>query len=111
MSANDPERSLSPSTVFELLADPSRRGVLYALSESDDGIRYERLVDGLLRREITPFDDRRRLRLELHHTVIPRLTASPFVQYDRRTRRLRLTDPQSELEPYLEFARSMDRSR
>ncbi|WP_224267936.1 DUF7344 domain-containing protein [Haloprofundus salinisoli] len=110
MSADDSERSLSPSTAFELLADPSRRGVLYVLYDSDSAIQYERLVDRLLRREITPFDNRRRLHLELHHTVIPKLTASLFVQYDERTRRLRLTDPRSELEPYLAFARSMDRT-
>ena len=110
MSTNNSERSLSPSAVFELLADPSRRGVLYVLSDSDGPVRYERLVERVLRRETTPYDDRRRLHLELHHTAIPKLASSPFVRYDDRTGRLRLTDPQDELEPYLRFARSMDRS-
>ncbi|KTG08899.1 hypothetical protein AUR64_13895 [Haloprofundus marisrubri] len=110
MSTNDSGRSLSPSTAFELLADPSRRGVLYVLLDSDGPIRYERLVERVLGREITPYDDRRRLHLELHHTAIPKLANSRFVEYDERTRRLRLTDPHDELRPYLRFARSMDES-
>lgn len=110
MSTNDSERSLSPSTAFELLADPSRRGVLYVLFDSDGPVRYERLVERMLRRGTTPYDNRRRLYLELHHTVIPKLVSSAFVEYDDRTGRLRLADSQDELEPYLQFALSMDRA-
>ncbi|WP_224448544.1 DUF7344 domain-containing protein [Haloprofundus salilacus] len=111
MSSDTPQRSLAPSKAFQLLADPCRRAALYVLFDTNEPLGYEQLVDRMLRRETTPFRDRHRLALELHHTVLPKLTESTFVRYDEQTRRLRFCDPDSELEPYLTFAQSMDSER
>ncbi|WP_224333701.1 DUF7344 domain-containing protein [Haloprofundus halobius] len=111
MSSDTHDHSLAPSTAFELLADPCRRGVLYVLFDTGEPMRHEQLIERMLQREVTSFRDRRRLRLELHHAALPKLTATRFVHYDERTRRLHLTDPESELKPYLAFAQSMEPTR
>lgn len=101
-----------PDTLFRLLADSRRRHVLYYLQDHHAGTLDE-LAAELAAREAGPADGRppaslrRDVTVALHHSVVPELSDGPLVRVDGE--RVAATDQFPRVEPYLDFARAVER--
>lgn len=85
------EPTLSPDTVFEVLADRDRRAALSFLRESsDDTVSFETLATHIAERDVEPDGrDRGQLVVRLHHATVPRLADAGLVEYDTRSGSIR----------------------
>lgn len=97
-------------TVFELLSDARRRHLLYYLFALDGSVvELEAVANAVYRYETaeTGADDRTRetVRVDLHHSHLPRLADAGIVDYDHRQGTIRVTD-QPAFEELVECARA-----
>ena len=85
----DISTSVSAETALTLTADSRRRKVLQHLMENgDEAITIDELVAGI-EGDVSPparatGDAEERLRIELHHTHLPKLAAAGLIDYDER---------------------------
>lgn len=96
---NAPQPSLD--TVFELLANQRRRYILYYLDEIETPVvRLDDLTDQLVEWERDwenrdtndTADHWETVRIDLHHSQLPRLANANFIDYDARTETIRNWD-------------------
>jgi hypothetical protein len=93
-----PGDAMSVGTAMELLADGTRRALLYALSASSDrSASTDALVsDVLFRREdrrADDPDDRRTVRVAVRHVHLPKLRDADVLEYDAGTGRVTYCPP------------------
>ena len=86
--------------LFEILADERCRTLLYVFTEStDEEFGLDDLVDDVRKRESDQrhaAEPKRRLRIDLHHRLLPKLADADIVDYDRETNVVRYrTDDRS----------------
>lgn len=95
--------------VFQLLADDSRRGVLYRL-RSEEEATVEELASYLVEHSggAATGDDLRDTITTLHHDHLPALHDADLLQYDRDKMRARSGPYAEDLRPLLEVTEEMD---
>lgn len=98
-------------TVFDALADDTRRRTLYILEQEDGRSTISHLAAGLSE-DATDKDEYDRMRTLLSHQVLPKLAEQGWVEYDW-TQKIRLTldkdeEPDGLLLQYLEQAYGTD---
>ena len=82
---------------YDLLSHPLRRRVLLELPNHDNPVRLSVLADGIGGSEVpgggeTGHDDTAdsdAVRVELHHSHLPKLAATGWIEYDPETRTIR----------------------
>lgn len=97
-AAREPIRIGSDSldTFLDVLADRRRRSVLESLwGHSDDSISLTELLERMTsaeerNREGEEAVTHRELRIDLHHRQLPELSAAGVIDYDSRTRTIRV---------------------
>ena len=100
-------------TVFEILSNARRRYLLYYLFTMEGEVaEFDAAVNAVYKYGAaeTGTDDhptREDVKIELHHTHLPRLTDAGVIDYDRRQGTIRLTDSPT-LEEWLEHARDKE---
>ena len=86
------ERPISPDTILSAVANEHRRAILDALDNaSEKTLEYDVLVDRVAdrvrdedaRRESD--EHRQRVRIELHHTHLPKLDEARIIDYEAET--------------------------
>lgn len=103
--------TLDLDAVFDLLAEPRRRKLLYHLSSYEEVASLDDLATAIAAEEhggSPPEALVDRVRCELHHVHLPRLTAEQVVEYDVRTRTVRYWG-QPTLEEYVSHAAHQER--
>ena len=90
------ERPLSPDTILYVVADEHRCAILNAVTNaSEKTLEFEVLVDhvadwvGDEDAERASDEHRRRVRIALHHTHLPKLADAGIVDYDQRGHKVR----------------------
>lgn len=78
----NPERT-NRETTFDLLSSSVRQEIIVTLHESES-IEWDRLTETLATADADE-DDRRRIRIALHHNHLPRLAEAGLVVYDDET--------------------------
>lgn len=81
---------------IDLLSHRRRRYVLHCLSMTDDPVRFDELVDRIVRweREMDTGrseNHRRDVAIDLHHHHLPKLIEQTAIDYDRRTKTIRFS--------------------
>lgn len=96
----------SVDTVFEALAHPGRRYVLTYVLRADTVVSLTELIDYVETQTEAPVDEefRRKITLELTHTVLPKLEELGFVEYDMERQLVEPTEWTPIVEPYLRVA-------
>lgn len=107
--AREPTTDTRLDDVFEVLADRRRREVLRHLIERDPPVSVAELVDGIDDHTPATAVNRRELRVALHHSHLPKLDDSGFVDYDREENRIVDCSGLERMEPYLAIAESIER--
>ncbi|WP_255314819.1 DUF7344 domain-containing protein [Halorubrum lacusprofundi] len=86
------EGSISPDTILSAVANEHRRAILNALdSTSTKRLEYDALVDhvadqvGNENPERKSDEHRRRVRIGLHHTHLPKLEEAQIIDYETET--------------------------
>jgi len=107
MTADEP--AVDVDTLFRAVATQSRRRVLTALLETDDGtLQFEPLAEGLAA------SDRAAalgvITVELLHRDLPQLEAAGLVEYDTRSETIAATDRLATVEPLLAAARQVEQA-
>ena len=104
------------SLFLDLLSDPARRRLLYAL-EAHDPAGFERLADVLAGWQLSRNGDAvvrpadyRRIVTQLRHVHLPRLTDAGVVQVDENGDRIRLVSTDSMLHELLATTREFEAS-
>ena len=101
----DTDAGLPTDTVFELLLEERRRYTLSYLSRRIGAVAIEDVVDRLAHREGAPTPERREaIRLEFHHSHLPKLTDSGVVAYDPAADTIEREPAARALDSYLELA-------
>ncbi len=101
----DTDAGLPTDTVFELLLEDRRRYTLYYLSRKIGAVALDDVVDRLAHREGAPTHGRREeIRLEFHHTHLPKLTESGVVAHDPAAETIEREPAARALDSYLELA-------
>ncbi|WP_433631407.1 DUF7344 domain-containing protein [Halomicrococcus sp. NG-SE-24] len=96
MGENEKDESVSPTTIFDVLAHAHRRVVLARL-RADGPCEFAALTDAVARHEDeTPVE---RLRVSLRHHHLPKLEDSEFVRCDAG--RVVPTERCAAVDPYL----------
>jgi len=99
----------SLDTVFDLLSNAHRRYLLYyLLTIKGDVVEFEAAVNAVCKYEAagTDSDDYatfETIRMELHHSHLPKLAEAGVIDYDRRQGTIRAT-PTPPLEEWVEYA-------
>ncbi|WP_435346376.1 DUF7344 domain-containing protein [Haloarchaeobius sp. HRN-SO-5] len=78
-----------------LLADQRRRAVIRTVVDRADPVTLDSLAETLAEEEPALVSDEDALRIDLHHTHLPRLDGAEWLQYDPETRRV---EPASDVE-------------
>lgn len=96
----------SVDVIFELLAHPGRRYVLTYLLRADTAVSLTELIDYVEGQTETPVDEefRRKITIQLAHTVLPKLEEFGFVEYDMERQLVEPTEWTPVVEPYLRVA-------
>lgn len=86
------ERAISPNTVLSAVANEHRRAILDALDNaSEKTLEYDVLVDRVADRvrdedaKRESAEHRQRVRIELHHTHLPKLDEARIIDYKAET--------------------------
>lgn len=107
--ADVPDAALSLNAILELLAHHDRRLILRFLSEAPDHTAtVDELVNHLIEEETEQTGKRPgrdQLKMQLHHTHLPKLTEAGVVEYDTRSQELRYWRHER-LEDILEYLQS-----
>ncbi|WP_323190733.1 hypothetical protein [Halostella sp. PRR32] len=96
--------------VFEVLADQRRRNLLRYLLECDPPATVTEMADALLADAGTEeVEERRNLRISLHHVHLPKLDETGFVDYDAETNRVVGRNGIDQIAPYLDITETLER--
>lgn len=98
-------RTLPPTTLFELLANDDRRDVLRYLSQTAGATSIEDIAATVARWRSNRTEE---LRIALHHIHLPKLVDEGVVRYDPETGTVERLDPADALSPYLQLAAAAD---
>ncbi|WP_236608601.1 hypothetical protein [Salinarchaeum sp. Harcht-Bsk1] len=89
------ERSIAPDTILSAVANEHRRATLHALDgASGETLAYDDLVDRVADRvrnedpRLESDEHRQRVRIELHHTHLPKLEEARMIDYEAETGRV-----------------------
>lgn len=102
-----PELQLSTETLFDVLSDWRRRRVLWHLDASDDPVALADLAE-LLADDPNSSVGPVRTRVSLHHSILPRLSATGLVIYGRDSSLASLTEAGAQIQPYVAYSRTID---
>lgn len=105
--------TLALDDVFDLLAEPRCRLVLYYLANREEVADLEELAEAIVRWEDDGPADRDlvdRVECELHHVHLPRLAEMQVLEYDIRTNTVRYWG-QPTLEEYVDHAAHQELDR
>ena len=99
--------------ILEGLKDTHRRYLLYHLQEEDpstldEAARFVAACDQGCDPADVPSKILDRIKCELYHTHLPKLTDLNFIDYDDRTGALRLRDPPNRLADFLDLTHLVD---
>lgn len=90
------KEQLSADAILSAVANEHRRAILHALDDaSEKTLDYDALVDDVADRvrdettERAPDEQRRRVRIELHHTHLPKLEEPRIIDYEGDTGQVR----------------------
>ncbi|MFC6989611.1 hypothetical protein ACFQJD_14505 [Haloplanus sp. GCM10025708] len=114
MESNDGDaRTLSPDTVFELLAEQRRRLLLYALFQHSNPMTLPTIADCVTEWEsCVPADavpkERLRIYMSLYHAHVPKLETAGVVAYSQPEDMVELNEAATALEPHLKRAAERD---
>jgi hypothetical protein len=97
------ERSISPDTILSAVANEHRRAMVKTLDNaSEETLEYNALVDCVADR-VRNEDPRResdehqqRIRIELHHTHLPKLEEARIIDYEAETGHVRFVGGEPE---------------
>lgn len=96
--------------VFEVLADRKRRHLIRYLLQCDPPVSITEIADALQTRDkVGSVDERRKLRVSLHHIHLPKLDEIDIVDYDTETNRVVGWHHVKSIEPYLDIAEKLER--
>lgn len=100
---------LSPTAIFELLADDRRRYALHHLSRTVGAVPLGELAEQIALHEGDPTRDRYdRILTGLYHVHLPKLTDAGIVRYDSDRETVALRDEGDRLGPYLKLSVAED---
>lgn len=108
------ETTISPSVLFGILADIRPRRVLYYLTAHDGTVQIDDLVIAIATREndttaeLLTTEMKNRVRSNLYHAELPKLSDHGFVDYDPEAETVTPTAQSEELTPYLELAKRLE---
>ncbi|MFC7168642.1 DUF7344 domain-containing protein [Halobium salinum] len=116
--SDDGDRSLdtiSQDEVFDVLSNERRRYLLYYLKQSDDEVVELSDISSQLaawEQETTPeyidYADRKNVHTALYQFHLPKMAEAGFLDYDKRSGRIELTDHARNLDVYLETVSGRD---
>ncbi|MFC3958107.1 DUF7344 domain-containing protein [Halovivax cerinus] len=86
----------------DLLSNRRRRRVIEVLTTHPESLTLDELAGTLVDDETLPVDCVETLRIELHHSHLPKLADLGVIGYDRETHRIRRLAGLSSLVPLLE---------
>ncbi|PSQ45111.1 hypothetical protein BRD15_12510 [Halobacteriales archaeon SW_6_65_15] len=96
---------LSPTAIFDLLADDRRRYALHYLSRKVGAVPLGELAEQIAVHEGDPTRDRYdRILTGLYHNHLPKLSDSGVVRYDPERETVALRDEDEQLAPYLKLS-------
>ena len=96
---------LSPTTIFDLLADDRRRYALHYLSRKVGAVPLAELAEALALHEGDPSrDSYDRILTGLYHSHVPKLSDAGAVRYDPERETVALRDDDERLAPYLKLS-------
>jgi hypothetical protein len=101
------------SAVLRAVSDPRRREVLYYLREHDTATigelaRHCAAVETGESPEDVPTERYERIRTQLHHTHLPKLTDALVVEYDERTNTVSYSAPPDAVEMVLDVVAQLE---
>ncbi|WP_459889587.1 DUF7344 domain-containing protein [Halostagnicola bangensis] len=108
------DTAASPSVVFGILADERGRYTLYYLTDHGGNATHEEIA-----KQVTAWENRTTVELVteelsnrvyagLHHADLPKLEDYGFIEFDRETGTVTLTEQGEHLDSYLEFAKQTE---
>lgn len=101
--------TLSPSTIFSLLAEERRRYTLQYLGRRVGAVPLGEVAEQIALREDDPSRDRyERVITGLHHIHVPRLCDAGVIRYDPERETLKRLPAADKLTPYLDLAAAAD---
>ena len=93
---------LTPTTIFNLLANDRRRYALHYLSQTVGAVSLGDLAEQIALWEDNPtYDHFERVVTGLHHMHLPKLADAGVVRYDVEQETVELREAADELTPYL----------
>ena len=108
------ETTVSPSVLFGILADTRPRYVLEYLTAHGETVGIEDLTIAIATREndttaeLLTNEMRDRVRTNLYHAELPKVSDHGFVEYDLEAETVTPTAQTEELTPYLELAKRLE---
>lgn len=101
--------SLSPATIFSLLAEDRRRYTIQYLAHRVGAVPLGEVAEHIALREDDPTRDRyERVITGLHHIHVPRLREAGVVRYDPKRETVERLATADQLTPYLNLAAAFD---
>lgn len=101
--------TLTPTALFELLANDRRRYVLHYLSQRIGAVSLDDLIEQVARWEDESTRNRReRILTDLHHTHLPKLTDAGVVRYDFERETVELLATADTLADHLQLVTATD---
>lgn len=110
------KRSANPAAdaplddVFDVLADQRRRNLLRHLLECDPPVSVTEIAEALQSHgHVGSVEERRKLRISIHHVHLPKLDERGVLDYDAETNRVVGWSRIESMEPYLDIAETLER--
>lgn len=106
---------VSLDMIFELLREERRRYPLYYLDQQHRPVPVDELTEQVVEWEANPGtasvpeETVDRIRIELLHEDLPKAAEARYVQYDRESETVELTEPSPDFEVVVAVARVIER--
>lgn len=100
--------------VFDVLSEERRRYALYYLEQQDGPISVEELVEQIAvwesngAGESIPDEKFREVKLKLHHTDLPKTANLEYIQYNRESGEIELTEAPPQINAIVSIARVIE---
>lgn len=101
--------------VFDVLSEERRRYALYYLEQQDGPVSVEELVEQIAAWETDgtgvsiPDENFREIKIELYHTDLPKTATLDYVEYNRESGEVELTEAPPQIDAIVSVVRVMER--